>query len=254
MYSYTERGKKGSRILWNKYRTNKRLYEKVVKKWRKSRIENYNKSLTYKPKMVKKKIDILKSRLCGFLIGDGSVFIKTDKNGKKHHSLNFFPDHISIAELFKNTFAELYGRELKINHLHNHYVIQVTHKQACLDLLSITSFGSTKWKLPVKLFTSDKAKIECLRALFDTDGYVAKRYIQIQSVNKSGIKDVQKLLDEFGIKSKIYVYERKQKNWNANYLLNIFKIEMRKRFFKLIGFNHVIKKNKLENIIKAGVA
>ncbi len=41
--------------------------------------------------------DILKSRLCGFLVGDGSVFVRKEKKtGKVQLELRFYPDDITL--------------------------------------------------------------------------------------------------------------------------------------------------------------
>ena len=201
-------------------------------------------------------IGILKSRLCGFLVGDGSVFIRKEKKtGKVHHELRFYPDNLVLAKIFLETFDKVYGRKCGLRSESNgkYFMIYINCKNAILDLLSLSKFKSTKWTLP-KNMKSREAKVEWLRAYFDCDGYVGPHYIQAQSVNGGGLKKVQNLLSEFGISSKMYVYHRKEKSWNTNYLLNINRKEMKLRFLKEIGFNHPLKRKKLENIMNAEVA
>lgn len=93
---------------------------------------------------------------------------------------------------------------------------------------------------------------EWLRAYFDCEGYVGKNVIHIQSVNKKGIEKIHELLKEFNIESKIYKYQRKNKNWNTNYLLYILKKESRLNYLKEIGFNHLIKFQKLSKFCRDG--
>ena len=62
------------------------------------------------------------------------------------------------------------------------------------------------------------------------------------------------MLAEFEIKSKLYSYERKQKSWNTNYMLNVNGRERMLKFQEEIGFNHRLKKTKLKKILDAEVA
>lgn len=167
--------------------------------------------------------------------------------------MRFYPDNLVLAQLFNDVLKGVYGREAAIKSMGNYYALSLTSKQAVTDLLSIASFTSKGWTFPETIVTKD-AKIEWLRAYFDCDGYVGKKYIQLQSVNENGIKVIQKLLEDFGIESKIYDYTRKNKSWNINYLLNINKREMRIKFLREIGFNHPLKRKKLESLINAEVA
>jgi len=93
-----------------------------------------------------------------------------------------------------------------------------------------------------------------MRAFFDSEGSVGKKSIQIQSVNERGIKQVQKLLKNLGINSKVYSYERKEKNWSINYILCINRKEDRFKFIKLINSNDPNKKEKMQKMLKAGMA
>jgi intein/homing endonuclease len=75
--------------------------------------------------------------------------------------------------------------------------------------------------------------------------YVGKTEIRVQSVNKKGLLELQKILLQFQIKSNFYSYERKQKNWKTNYHLAIMRRGSRVKFLKYIGFNHIKKLQKL---------
>ena len=191
---------------------------------------------------------ILKSKLFGFLAGDGSVLIRKEKKSKvtTHHDIAFYPDHDSLIDVFIHAFTYLYMKKPTIKYRGNHYSLRVSSKQVCLDLLKNAKFGTHTWEVPLDFLDSIECKKEWLRAFFDCESYVGKRQIQLQSVNKKGIFQVKNLLEEFGIESKIYKYERKNKNWSTNYILCIGKKDSRKQFLNKVGFNHRSKLGKLE--------
>jgi len=192
---------------------------------------------------------ILLSRLCGFLIGDGSVFIRKSKNSDgPHYDIRFYPDDETVANLFMKTVYELYHKKSRIRKEEKYFKIGVESKLACNHLLSIIPFASLSWKIPHQVLINNECKKEFIRAFFDCEAYVGKRIIQVQSVNQQGLKEIMNLLREFGIESKMYEYHRKNKNWNTNYILCIMKKDSRERYLNNIGFNHLSKQKKLENM------
>lgn len=187
------------------------------------------------------------AELCGFLAADGSVFIRKEKTGKSHYEFRFYPDHESVLKRFLYVFEQLYGVTPHAKNMGNYFYVQIQNKKACIDLLKLAKFGSLSWSIP-KIIKNDKKIVRFwLRAYFDCDGYVSKKYIQLQSVNEKGLKEISKLLTNWNIGTKIYRYERPNKNWNVNYLLNINKKQDRLKFLKTIGFNHKVKLNKLKS-------
>ncbi len=187
-----------------------------------------------------------KSRLMGFLSGDGGVYVRKEKNGRLHHDIVFFPDHKSMVPLFVEAFKLLYLKKPKTKIMKNFYQVRVQSKNACDDLLKDGKFKTLEWNVPREFLFNKESKAEWLRAFFDCEGYVSKKRLQIQSVNKEGIYQIKTLLEDFRIESKIYTYKRKNRNWNINYILNINKKDSRQRFLKEIGFNHKIKLMKLK--------
>jgi len=190
--------------------------------------------------------EVLKVRLCGYISGDGSLSVRKEKNGRKHHDIRFYPDHESLIAVFVNDFSKVYAKTPAVRKMKNHYHIHVSCKTACEDLLKMTEFGSLTWRLPNGL-RSNQSKVEWLKALFDCEAYVSSKAIQMQSVNKIAIQQIKELLYSFGINSRLYEYKRKNKNWNINYILHIGKKEDRLKYLKQIGFNHVLKLNKLKD-------
>jgi len=178
-------------------------------------------------------------------MGDGSVFYCKDIRGKEHYGITFYPDDLAMANYFAKCFEEVYGIKLKIFKLKNHYKTYIKNKIIYNDLISIASFGSLEWTVPTRFLKSNDMKREFLKAFFDCEAYVWEKAIQLQSVNKKGLEGIKKILGEFDIASKIYEYERKNKNWNKNYILCIMRKEERDKYLKNIGFNHSLKMKKL---------
>lgn len=201
------------------------------------------------------KLKIEKARLIGFLTGDGSLTsLKNYKNGK-HHDIRFYPDDKRMVKIFVDDFNKLYLKKPSIRKLKKYYIVHVSSKPAWEDLMSISNFESLDWDFP-EILQSQKEKIEWLRAIFDCEAYVYedKNKISFQTVSLKGIKSIKKLLDEFGIDSKIYSYKRKNPKWNINYLLFIEGKNKIGKFYNEIGFNHLNKQLKLKNMCqRAGV-
>lgn len=197
----------------------------------------------------------LKARICGYLAGDGTIFKRTGSSPNSfRYDIGFYPDDFKMAESFNYAFFELYGKKFNIikHKIHKFYVMKGSHKVAYFDLTKITKFGTHEWAVPFEFLKTKSMKAEWLRAFFDCEAHVGKDKIQLQSVNKTGLYGIKLMLESLGIEtSKIYKYERKQKNWNTNYLLEIRKKDRIRNYLKLISFNHSNKKKKLESL--AGV-
>ena len=194
--------------------------------------------------------------LCAFIAGDGSM-----DNRPTCYEIRFYPDDLKLAKIFKRIFYEIYGKKLSINKnldfYGNCYYLRTNSKKAFKHLISLSSFGTMDWKVPKFVLRKSALIIEWLKAYFDCESYVNPngKVIQAQSVNKVGLYQVQDILNSLGIKSKIYEYERKNKNWNTNYILCIMGRKNIKSFHDIIGFNHSKKSKILKKIVKkAGLA
>lgn len=199
-----------------------------------------------------KRFPHLKARIVGYLMGDGSVTVRKENNRHAHHTLCFYPDDDEMLRSFLFAFQKIYAFLPTVKKLPHHYAVRADSKAAILDLLTESSFRSLEWHIPTSVLSSETTQREWLRAFYDCEGYVGKKVIAVQSVNKNGLLQVQNLLNEFGIQSRLYQYNRKQKNWNINYLLYIMKKASRITFLSRIGFNHKRKRDKLK--LYAGVA
>ncbi len=220
--------------------------KRVSIRWKKEE-EKYKKHL--KKISNSKNFKIFKSRLFGFLAGDGHISVRQENKriNSFHHQIEFYPDHDSIISPFIEAFTYLYLKKPAIKDKGNFYSVRISLKFACLDILKEANFGTYTWRIPLNFFDSEKCKIEWLKAFFDCEAYVGKKVIQLQSVNKTGIVQIKELLENLGIESKVYEYKRKNKNWGINYILCIMKKNARKQYLNKIGFNHKIKLQKLKN-------
>lgn len=189
--------------------------------------------------------DILMARICGFLAGDGSVKVRKESNGKIHHSVEFYPDDESLIEPFVEAVEKVYNKKLTIETHRKHFRLRLYSKVVVEDLLKIANFGIYGWEIPEKILKKQEAQMEWLRAYFDSEAYVGKYYIKVQSVNRRGLKSVKKLLKTFEIYPKIYSYQPKKFGWNKVYILVINKKMDRINFLKRIGFNHKKKTDRL---------
>ncbi len=189
-----------------------------------------------------------KARMLGFLMGDGSVSkLKYPITTNQHYDISFYPDNLEVAKLFLEDFEKLYLKKPTLRKEEKYYIIRVSSKPAWEDLTKIANFSSLNWEFPQKL-KSKKEQVEWARAMFDCEACVSKRVIQFQSVSEKGISSIKSLLRSFGIDSKLYHYERKNKNWNTNHILVISKKENLIKYKNLIGFNHPVKQEKLANM------
>ncbi len=224
---------------------NERNRKVALKRWRrilKSRTETIRKNTKDYPH--------LKARIIAYLMGDGAVCVRKEKNGDQHHSISFYPDDKHMLQAFLEAFKIIYSQQPRIRNHGKYFSVILESKPVTLDLLRHGSFRSLEWRIPD--FKEKKYKKEWLRAFYDCEGYIGPRIIAVQSVNKTGLKQVSDLLVEFGISCKMYSYERQQKTWNMNFLLYITKLEDRRRFLNEVGFNHRRKLQKLQQF--AGVA
>ena len=78
--------------------------------------------------------------------------------------------------------------------------------------------------------------------------YNYTRYVAIDSINLNGLKQISLILDEFGISNRIIEVRYKD---NISYRLKISRRDNLIKFNELIGFNHPLKKKKLNEAIKS---
>lgn len=229
-----------------------------------------NNGITYKlnlPHKWSKKL----GQVLGWLIGDGWL-----RNGDKNCRLGFTfsQDDRKIMNYLKPIINDFYGQEIKevlrtngIYHLsyHSKYFVDFFKK------LGVKSWTSINKEVPETIFTAtEETAIGFLQGLFTADGTVRDNpksnssWIALTAKSKKLLQQVQLLLLNLGIKSRIYNRSRNPRKGLFPYItkdgeyktyttdgilfeLGIFS-ESRERFKSLIGFLNEKKTMKLENI------
>lgn len=189
--------------------------------------------------------EVIKSTLCGFLAGDGSVQVRKEKSFS-HYQLDFFPDDELMLKEYLKLMKKIYKVKPSIRRRSNVYVARTSQKFVVLDLLKLSKFGLYTWNIPEWILINDLNKRAWLKAFFSAEGYVNKKYIKTQSVNIESIKEVKNMLSSLGIKGNYYEYI--PKNLNHSKVGMIFINEKRSRliYYKEIGFLHSKKTKKLK--------
>lgn len=216
--------------------------ERAVARWR--RVHESEKHLINSRR---NRFMIQKARLHAYLCGDGSVSVRRERaSGKLHCEIRFYPDHISMLNVYSDAFWMVYGKRPHVKRLKNHFRVAITSITAAQDLLLDGPFSSTDWKVPGRVIHDECYSIEWLRAFFDAEAYVGRKRICLQCVNNDGLTQVETMLKRLGIDSRRYVYRRKQRNWNTNYHLVMASRSSKAAFLKMVGFNHKLKLNRLK--------
>lgn len=207
-----------------------------------NKIHNRQKELILDNLEIKK----MKSMLCGFLAGDGSVQIRREKSFF-HYQLDFFPDDKLMLDTYCDAIKKVYNKMPKITIKNNVFNVRLTSKIIVNDLCQHAVFGLYNWNFPEDLFMIKSTKEEWLRAFFSAEAYVAPNHIKLQTVNIKSMKKLSKLLNEFGISNNYYEYLPKKSNYSKVGIIMITRKESRKLFYKKIGFYHSKKTKSLKN-------
>lgn len=199
-----------------------------------------------------KSFDKDKSRLLGYVIGDGYIaedrieFVNQDKEvlqDFKELLIKLYIDP-NIKERYEKNITRVYVRnKIIVNDIRN--AVKRNH------LGSITSEFKT---IPNEILSSDKETIRnILASLFDTDGYIRKNLsvIEFCSKNVNLTKQIQRLLLRFGIISNVkerinYAYNTENKTKRSYYYLYIYGCENLKKFYINIPLRCKHKREALE--------
>ncbi len=184
------------------------------------------------------KLTPAKARILAHLIGDGCVYRSSETNYviklevTDAESLNQFEtDLISVYGLKPTRGTNPSGKTGRLIPF-----VSLLSKRAYEDLLTYCEFRSSTWYVPSQIFSADLSiKREFLRALFDDEGTVVRdrkqRVVRLYSINLNGLLQIQRILQEFDMESRItpgYGFKR-----------NVFGLIPKdtKRFAEKIGFN-----------------
>jgi len=188
-----------------------------------------------------------KARLIAHLIGDGCVYkCRTDYN------IKYEVTDTDLLEQFEKDLISVYGlkptKGLNPSGKTGKLIpyVRLRAKRAYDDLVTYCNFFSDKWKVPSPIFDAGKEiKIEFLKALFDDEGTVIskEKEIRLYSINLLGLEQIQEILHEFNISSKIRNgYGQKR---------NVYGLVVKKDiiiFKQILGFNCIRKQNKLNEL------
>ena len=203
------------------------------------------------------------ARLLGFLLADGTIFVQKGRfkdgrgywyNGTKKRLRIINAQEEVLVQAKKDLekefeiIAKRYERKK-----YNCDVIETRHQRIVnkfVDLGVPVGKKSSIIRIPKSIFLASKStQSQFLKALFSCDGFVHKNggYIEYYSNSQNIMKDLQLILGNFDIHSKI---EEKKVTCNGkkflSYRLTIRDYESVKNFQKEISFFSEEKRNRLE--------
>jgi len=190
-----------------------------------------------------------KTAINAYLCGDGWIAIREDKNKDMHYEIRIFLDNEALAKRVASLFKKEFNIYPHISYRKGCFNVQIKNKPACLNLYSFGQYGHYKWAIPKDL-PSDYLK-EWIKCFFDCEAYVdlKHKYIQVKSVNYSGLESIKGNLVSLGILSKLYgPYTPKNKKHGPYGMLFVRGKENINAYKKLINFHHPDKRDKLGKI------
>ena len=163
-------------------------------------------------------------QVLGFLIGDGWLR-KGDKNCRV--GFTFSKNDQELLNYFKKIINKMYGNDVKpIKRKNDTYHLSY-HSKYFVDFfnkLGVKATNSSLKEVPSSVFTAPKESVTgFLQGLFTADGTVSNDknkgnyYVRLSSKSKTLLKQVQQLLINLGIKSRIYNRSRKDSNDKFTY-------------------------------------
>lgn len=203
-----------------------------------------------------------KAYIFGVLAGDGSIRRGTHRLDSSKVDLSATDEEFVIE--FTRCLEEVYRLKPSVykranNHLSIFRGREIRSKkpiyEACLrsvkaveDLLSYSvSFKTEDWRVPEVIKEAQpEIKGSYLRGFFDSEGTAAPhmnegcRYVYAFSKNLEGLRDIQVLLRDIGIESRVFQHPRIHK-------LLISRRKNLKKFAKFVGFTIKRKMQKLEH-------
>tara|TARA_Y100000310_G_C20640448_1_gene793608 strand:+ start:719 stop:1345 length:627 start_codon:yes stop_codon:yes gene_type:complete len=201
------------------------------------------------PKKGYEKITKSKARLVAHLIGDGCVY-----NHKGDYNIKYEVVDKELLDLFFKDLLEVYGlipfRGFTPSGKTQKLIpyVRLRSRRAYDDLMRFATYFSSDWKIKNTIMNSPLyIKREFLRAIFDDEGSVIpegkKAIIRLYSINYKGLKQVEKLLNEFEIMCIMRKGFGEKRNVFALTLKDICK------FRKHIGFKLLRKNRRLDSFL-----
>lgn len=121
--------------------------------------------------------------------------------------------------------------------------VRIRNKNIVNFFYRFGEYGSRKWRIPNEIkYGTKKIKIAWIKSFFDDEATVYRRRIIIETVNKSGMKDLSFLLDSLKIENKL-----KKRRLAGLYGITVYNT---RRYESLIGFDHKSKSQKLATFLR----
>lgn len=185
--------------------------------------------------------------LHAYLCADG--YVVKGKNPKhKYYHIGLRNTNLILLKDFQKKFQKVFNLK---PHVYRNERCRIGSKEICNKLqTSFGSFYSKDWRLP----NINKEQLKCwLRSYFDCEAWVfnkerQNRHIGLDSINETGLLQIQSALSRFNIQSQI----KKIKKRRISRLMIYGKFNLI-NFQKEINFLHPIKKQKLERAINSYV-
>jgi len=152
--------------------------------------------------------------ILGWLVGDGWLISK-GKNCRV--GFTFSKDERKILEFLKSKINNFYGKEIKEVKRKNGVYHLSYHSKSFVDFFLKLGVDPEKNHVPKSIFVATKeAVVGFLQGLFSSDGTIGLKegkssYIRLTSKSESLLKEVQLLLINLGIKSRIYDRSRAER-------------------------------------------
>ena len=214
-----------------------------------SKIKAYHRKISFPSKMTPQLAQFL-----GLLTADGGLSIER----KGLHRVVYTQANPQLIRLYKKSLKELFGitqfieKRSGSNPKNKAKDIEVgsKHLKEFLVYLGMDSSKSSQKEIPRAIREAPEEIVAAyLRALFDNDGYVGKKSIELSISSKKLLSQVHLTLLNFGIVSSLSIKKVKNYAQNKYYRLSIFGEEIRK-FIEEIGFIRKEKYNKAKAFLK----
>lgn len=202
-------------------------------------------------------LTLAKVRLIARLKSDGSIYVGGRR--KTNYFIRYESNNSKELQQFAADLKEVYGLE---SHFVKHrsgkklnkflVVAYVRSKLAFEDMQKYGPFSSDKWRIPETIkCASLKIQVEFLRTFAEDEGSPIPRSkeVRIYSINRIGIEEISKLLENFGIETRTGSGYGSRRNVYAAIIRGKKNLLL---FRKFIKFRSQRKNEKLEKLISLG--
>ena len=210
------------------------------------------------------KITLEEARIAAHVCGDGYLCLykcKRSVSDLAHHKrkdayrnifqIGYCNTELSLLNTFQSDILKVFTLKTR---LMKGNTIVFNSKRAFERIQFLGGGKSRSWFISKEIINANKnAQIEWIKAFFDDEAYVEinNNRLCVNSVNKEGLKQVQKMLQNLGIKHVTFngpyscAYRDKE---CISFRLTVLKRSV-KDYAKIIGFAHPQKIQKLKEII-----